>query len=101
VPAGMMASVTFVPAATSMQRCTMPSPPHTKIRSALPRSAFSTCFGAKRLFGTSRQKMSPTPRSASVRRSSESPPPSVFPLCAMTAMRAAGRREVTCGQIFR
>ena len=43
---------------TSMQRCTMPSPPHTKIRSASCASALSTCLGARRLFGTSRQNTS-------------------------------------------
>ena len=34
VPAGMIASVTPVPASASMHRCTLPSPPHTRTRSA-------------------------------------------------------------------
>ena len=55
MPAGRIARVAREPAATSMDRCTIPSPPQTKIRSALASSAFSTCFGAYLLFGTSRQ----------------------------------------------
>ena len=47
VPAGMIATVASVPARTSTQRCTMPSPPHTKIRSALRASAFLTSLGSE------------------------------------------------------
>ena len=63
VPAGMIARLASVPASTSTQRCTMPSPPHTKMSSALRASAFSTCLGANRLLPTSRQNTSVTPRS--------------------------------------
>ena len=44
-----------VPAITSTQRCTMPSPPQAKIVSAPSSSAFSTRSGAYLLFGTSDQ----------------------------------------------
>ena len=42
-----------MPASASTQRCTMPSPPHTKTRSAPFSSICSTASGAFRLFGTS------------------------------------------------
>ena len=55
VPAGTIATVVPVPASVSMQRCAIPSPPHTKKWSAPCSSRRRTCFGALRLFGTSAQ----------------------------------------------
>ena len=45
VPAGTIASVTPLPASVSTQRCTIPSPPQTKISSAPSSSARLTRFG--------------------------------------------------------
>ena len=61
VPAGRIASGTSDPATASRHRCTVPSPPQTKISSAPSSSACLTCFGAKRLFGTSIQSGSAKP----------------------------------------
>ena len=55
VPAGRIATVTPVPARASMQRCTMPSPPHTNTRSAPFSTARRASFGAFLLLGTSNQ----------------------------------------------
>ena len=44
-----------VPASASTVRCTMPSPPHTKTRSAPSSTTRRACFGACLLFGTSYQ----------------------------------------------
>ena len=73
------------PAGASMQRCTMPSPPHTNTRSAPSASALRTRFGAFFDFGTSYQRGSTTPSAASTERNSVSPPPRVLPECATTA----------------
>ena len=74
-----------LPARTSTHRCTIPSPPQTKINSAPSFSAARTRLGAKRLFGTSDQMGSITPARESVSRSSSSPPPIVLPAWAITA----------------
>ena len=86
VPAGTIAIVRPVPASVSMQRCAIPSPPHTKKCSAPCSSSRRTCLGALRLFGTSTQSGSVTPFWASTRRSSGSPPSTVLPPWAMTAI---------------
>ena len=85
VPAGMIASVTPLPASRSIERCTIPSPPQTKTSSAPSSSTRSTRSGAYLLFGTSDQIGSSTPACSSVARSSSSPPPIVLPAWAITA----------------
>jgi hypothetical protein len=72
-----------------MQRWTIPSPPHTRIRSAPCFSAWRTCFGAFLLFGTSNQAGSVMPAASSAWRNSVRPPPSDFRRWAITATLAA------------
>ena len=55
VPAGMIATTASVPASASTVRCTIPSPPHTKTRSAPSSTTRRASFGARLLFGTSCQ----------------------------------------------
>ena len=71
-----------------MQRCTMPSPPQTRISSAPCFRAWRACFGAFLLFGTSNQAGSVIPAAPRARRSSGRPPPSDFRRWAMTATLA-------------
>jgi len=59
-------------------RCTIPSPPQTKMRSAPRASALRTCLGASFDFGTSNHSGSDTPDAARTERSSGSPPSSCF-----------------------
>ena len=94
VPAGRMARATGAPATASMTRWTVPSPPHTKIRSAPFFTSLRARSGASLLFGTSYHIGSLIPWVASVLRSSSRPPPSVFAECAITPteVKAGPRR---------
>ena len=85
VPAGRMARTARVPATASTQRCTIPSPPQTKMTSAPCASARRACRGALRLLRTSYQSGSANPSPASTSRSSANPPPRLLPECATTA----------------
>jgi hypothetical protein len=85
VPAGRIATATFVPATASMQRWTVPSPPQTNSTSAPCATARRAYSGAKRLLVTSFQIGSVTPSSASTFRSSGKPPPNFLRECATTA----------------
>ena len=84
VPAGRIATSTSDPASASMQRCTVPSPPHTKTRPAPFSSASRAQSGACLLFATSNQG-DRYPAASRRSRNSPIPPPNVFPECAITA----------------
>ncbi len=84
-----------------MQRCAMPSPPHTKKWSAPLRRSLRTCFGAFLLFGTSTQSGSETPCRASARRSSGRPPSMLLPEWAMTAIELIATARPWCWQLRR
>jgi len=78
VPAGRIATVASELASTPRLRCTIPSPPQTKTRSAPCSSACCTHFGARFDLSTSYHNGSDTPASARRSRSSSSPPSSVL-----------------------
>ena len=95
VPAGMIARLAFEPASTSMQRCTIPSPPQAKTSSAPSSSARRTCGGALRLFGTSHQSGSSTafaPRARGAAPTARRR--AVLPECAITATFICGASAV-------
>ncbi len=101
MPAGRTAIVAPVPASTSAQRCTIPSPPQTNTTSAPASRAARACFGACLLFNTSYHRGSSTPWARRTSRSSVRPPPSCLRVWAITATvvmptpPAAGRGAVT------